>query len=50
MRRLLAVALAIVAFNFLFISDASGHVTIGLIWLAADVVLWWPDIARLKIV
>jgi len=48
-RRILAVVLAVVSFNFLFLSSSHAHTTVGFIWLGIDLFLWWPDLAvRLK--
>lgn len=47
-RRLLAIVLALVTFNFLFLTGFTHHVEIGLIWLLVDVVCWWPDLAKLR--
>ncbi len=47
-RRILAVGLAIVAFNFFFLADSVNHVKIGWIWLAVDTALWLPELKRLS--
>lgn len=46
-RRVAAIAIAILAFNYFFLASSTNHVKIGWIWLAVDVVLWWPELKRL---
>jgi hypothetical protein len=43
-RRVVAIALLAIAYNFIFLASSKSHVLIGLIWLAVDVVVWWPDL------
>ncbi len=46
-RRVLAIALAILAFNYFFVANSADHVKIGWIWLAVDVVFWWPELRKI---
>lgn len=46
-RRLLGIVLVGVSYNYLFLADSADPVTIGLVWLAVAVLVWWPDILRL---
>ena len=45
-RRLLGIVLVAVSYNYLFLADSADPVTIGLVWLAVAVLVWWPDIVR----
>jgi len=47
MRELLTVILLVVSVKFLFLSDSASHIKIGLIWLAVDALLWWPNLKKL---
>jgi hypothetical protein len=47
-RRFLAIALALVVINFLWLSNSADHVKVGLIWLVVDLALWLPDLKELE--
>lgn len=46
-RRIVAIALAIVALNYFFLASSANHVKIGWIWLVVDVILWLPELKKL---
>lgn len=48
-RRMLAVVIAVVTYNFLFLAKSPGHVKVGLAWLVVDLLLWSTDLVRLRI-
>ncbi len=45
-KKVVAVALLLVTYNFLFLADSENHVKVGLVFLAIDVALWLPEISR----
>ena len=45
-KKVVGAALVLVIYNFLFLSSSQGHVKVGLVFLAAEVILWLPEILR----
>lgn len=48
-RRILAVILLVVTYNFLFLAKSAGHVKVGFAWLVVDLLLWLPEITGARV-
>lgn len=48
-RRILAAALLVVTYNFLFLAKSAGHVKVGFAWLVVDLLLWLPELTGARV-